>query len=77
MTSGKKLDPGVKTVCRTLVKAAAASSPSPTKKKRKIGAILEGLLVMGELVRADLASNQATSKAEAVEAQVDLIDPES
>ena len=30
---------------------------------------------MGELVRADLASNQA--KAEAVEAQVDLIDPES
>ena len=33
---------------------------------------------MGELVRADLASNQATySKAEAVEAQVDLIDPES
>ena len=40
MTSGKKLDPGVKTVCRTLVKAAAASSPSP-KKRRKSGRSLK------------------------------------
>ncbi|CAE7737313.1 Ank3 [Symbiodinium sp. CCMP2592] len=55
MTSGKKLDPDVNTLCRTLVK---------------------GHLVMCELVRAELAS-QATSKGEAVEAQVDLIDPES